>query len=88
MISQVSLLNWRTIVEPNLTNSQKSVLNVIKALGQCTNEEVAIQLDKYPNQTSGRFTELKNKGQIVEVGTKKVNGKTHTIYELAPGEAE
>lgn len=87
-VAQTSLLNWRTIVEPNLTKSQKQVINVLKALGECTNEEVAIQLGKYPNQTSGRFTELKNKGEIVKVGQKIVNGKHHDIYTLAPEEAE
>jgi hypothetical protein len=89
MISQVSLLNWRNIVEPHLTKSQKSVISVMKALDRpCTNEEVALQLGKYPNQTSGRFTELKTKGEIIEAGTKRVNGKVHTMYELAPEEAD
>lgn len=56
-------------VEPNLTELQGEVYQAVRTLGTATNKDVARHLDKYPNETSGRMTELREQGLIEKVDT-------------------
>ena len=63
-MSQPSLLVWGQVVEPNLTKRENEVLAAIEELGETCINEVAVHLDTFPNNISGRFTALKKKGMI------------------------
>ena len=58
-------------VAPTLAGRQREVLKTIAYLGQSTIDFLCIQMDKTPNQISGRFTELKKMGYIADTGQRK-----------------
>ena len=64
-----------------LPKMRRRVLIQISALGRSTIEETALALGKYPNQVSGRFSELREAGHIKQAGNKVVNGRTCAIWE-------
>ena len=64
-----------------LPKMRRRVLIQIRALGKATIEETALALGKYPNQVSGRFSELREAGHIKQAGNKVVNGRTCAIWE-------
>ena len=66
-MSQTSILNYRTLVQPKLTEREKWVLEAIEELAPCSNEQVAEYLGVPVNVTSGRFTGLRNKKHIEKV---------------------
>ncbi len=74
-----SLKTYNEIFEA-LPKMRKQVLIQINALGSATIEETALALGKYPNQVSGRFSELKKAGLIYEVRSKEVNGRTCAVW--------
>lgn len=85
MVSQNSISTYRDHVEPNLSQRQKEVFAVIKMNPEgITIYETALKMDAFPNQVSGRFSELVSKGLIIVTGFKKLNGgKTdHGIWIL------
>lgn len=55
----------------DLSSDQKKVLDTVANFGPITLNEVAEILDKFPNQISGRFTELRNSNRIKIVGRKQ-----------------
>jgi len=64
MIHPNSLSAYAQKILPSLTNAQRDVLTKLDEMMVASNEEVALARGKYPNQTSGRFTELKEAGHI------------------------
>lgn len=54
-----------------LTEDQELVFKVIKKHAPVTCKDVAIRLNKFPNEISGRFTELRKSGEIKIVGRKE-----------------
>lgn len=77
-----SLENWRNDVFPTLKIRQKEVLEAIISLKKCTCEQVAKYMGKYPNQISGRFTELKKAGVIKPIDKIKVGTRSHDVFTL------
>ena len=63
-----------------LPKMRKAVLDKINDLGGATIEETAIALGKYPNQVSGRFSELRKAGLIYEKSSKIANGRTCAVW--------
>lgn len=77
-----SLTVYYNEVLPNLKKSQQEVLKAIEMLNTCTVYQAARYLNKFPNQISGRFTELKEKGIIKVVDTLYQNKRPHNVYKL------
>lgn len=86
-LSQISIDNYLTIVEPKLTKREEWVLEAIEELYPVSAEIVAEHLGVYPNQISGRFTGLKNKGKILKV-FERVNSRGSKVNYWIPKEAE
>lgn len=63
-MSQISIDNYFSEVEPKLTNKESWVLEAIEELYPCTSEMVAEHYGVGINKISGRFTGLRNKGKI------------------------
>lgn len=83
-MSQTSLLVWGRVVEPKLTKRQNQVLAAIEELGETCINEVAIHLDTFPNNISGRFTELKEKKMIEQTDRRRMtNGHLADYYRSA-----
>jgi len=61
-----------------LTGDRKKVFQKIKAKGPISCKQVALQLNKFPNEISGRFTELLEQDKIEITG--KEQG--HRQYEV------
>ncbi len=59
---------------------QLKVLSLID--GQRCTKEIADHLGKFLHQVSGRFSELKASGEIVEVGRKEYDGSKYTVYNV------
>lgn len=76
-----SLEAYKEDILPELTNREQEVYDAIKELKKTTCRDVAIHLHTFPHAISGRFTGLKKKGYIKEVGTKKINGRSHALVE-------
>lgn len=78
-----SIANYHEKVKPELTKKQKEVYDLIKRFGELTSNDVAIYLRVRLNTISGRFSDLKKKRKIQEVGRR--NG--FAIYKVveAPG---
>lgn len=74
-----SLKAYSEILE-KLPKMRRRVLIQIRALGKATIEETALALGKYPNQVSGRFSELRKANLIKQIGSKVVNGKTCAVW--------
>lgn len=77
-----SLEAYRKIYD-SLPKRRKQVLEKIIELGEATIEETALSMNRYPNQISGRFSELRKANLIVERKTKKVNGMTCSVWTQA-----
>ncbi len=75
-----SLKTYSEILD-ELPKMRRRVLIQIRALGKATIEETALALGKYPNQVSGRFSELREAGHIKQAGNKVVNGRTCAMWE-------
>lgn len=82
MIHSNSLTAYALRVLPSLTEAQKTVFRKIAELGIASNEQVALALGKYPNQTSGRFTELRKDGHLELAKT--VNGVDYYRVKSEP----
>jgi predicted transcriptional regulator len=63
-----------------LPKMRRRVLIQIRALGKATIEETALALGRYPNQVSGRFSELRKANLIKQIGSKVVNGKACAVW--------
>ena len=74
-----SLKAYSEILE-KLPKMRRRVLIQIRALGKATIEETALALGRYPNQVSGRFSELRKANLIKQIGNKVVNGKTCAVW--------
>ena len=77
-----SLFAYHQLVQPELTQREQDVLEVIEKLGESTCMEVAKAMGRYPNQISGRFTALKSKGVIIQCGRKRIGETNHDIYKI------
>ncbi len=77
-----SLSAYEAILE-GLPEARRRVLGMIIEKGECTIEECAIALHKWPNQVSGRFTELSRAGIIVQVGNRRVDKRCHAVWKLS-----
>lgn len=82
MIEQMHENSLEAYKSLKLPKARKQVLAVIIHLEKATIEEVAIYLDKYPNQVSGRFTELCKAGIIKDSGAKKVRGRSCAVWSV------
>jgi RNA binding exosome subunit len=65
-LSQISLSNYFTSVEPKLTERESWVYEAIEELAPCTAEMVAEHYGVGVNVVSGRFTGLKKKRKIIK----------------------
>ena len=72
-LNQNSISIYRTVIQPQLTDRQKFVLNYFNDFEEGTGKEIADYLQVPFNQISGRFTELINQGLLEETG-RRVNG--------------
>lgn len=61
-----------------LTGDRKKVYQKIKSEGPISCKKVALQLNKFPNEISGRFTELLEQDMIKITGRKQ----GHRQYEV------
>lgn len=81
MVNPNSVKQYYEKVKPNLTEREQEVLEVIKRYPNgITCYEVAMQLKRFPNQISGRFKPLEDKGFIINTGKK--NG--HDVWKFLP----
>jgi predicted transcriptional regulator len=62
-----SLVKYKEI-KPELRKWQKIVLDCVVKYGEITSKDVAFKLNVQLHKISGRFTELKAKGKIIEIG--------------------
>lgn len=62
----------------SLTDDQEEVLKLVANHGPTTLKDVAEIMGRYPNQVSGRFTELRDQGLIKVVG----RDGNHRVYEV------
>jgi hypothetical protein len=75
-------------VKPSLTKRQSEVLEVLKRFDKLTSFEVSMQLsitqerDVPLNTISGRFSELRDKGLIEDVGRRNIKGNNFTIWQV------
>lgn len=80
-VQQTSIFVWHGHVKPKLSKRQSQVLATIDELGETCINEVADFLGTYPNNISGRFTELKEKGLIKKTDRKLMtNGHWADYY--------
>lgn len=85
MMSQTSLDNYFTKVEPKLTTRESWVLEAIEDLAPVSAEIVAEHLGVFPNVISGRFTGLRKKGKIVKAYD-QVNSRGSKVSYWKPAE--
>lgn len=91
-VAETSLQTFREIVD-SLPARRDKVYRIL-ATGEASINQVAAFLNCFPNQISGRFTELRNLGLIEEAGRRKSpNGKPEKVWRAvtqpqtpAPGE--
>lgn len=76
-----SLIVWYDKVKPKLSEKQSIVLAAIVNLETATIYQVARYLDVFPNQISGRFSELVKKELIQVSGIREESGRPHSIYK-------
>ena len=82
-MNQNSIDAWKEVVEPTLPERQRDVFEVIKKHpGGITGYEVAMILERFPNQISGRFGELVGKGLIILSGEFKHIGNSRTRHGI------
>jgi len=77
-----SLEVWENNVFPSLTKRQQSIINLLQENGPMTMYECAIKLKRFPNQISGRFSELEKKGKIEVVEKVYHEGRPNNVYNL------
>ncbi len=77
-----SLFAYENDILPTLSERQREVVNALRYLGPSTCSEVATHLKTFPHALSGRFTELRKKELIVEIGNKIINNRPHAIWTL------
>jgi hypothetical protein len=53
-----------------LTEDQEAVYQIIKKHGPISCKQTALKMNRFPNEISGRFTELRNQNQIKITGRK------------------
>lgn len=80
-----SLKVYYNEILPNLANKQKEVAEAVEKLNTCTIYQAARHLNKFPNQISGRFTELTRKGVIKVVDVIYQDKRPHSVYALNYG---
>ena len=68
-------------LEPELTEQQEKVFQVIKKHGPITLKGVARRMNKFPNEISGRVTELRNSHRVIEVKQKTSNGNMYSVVD-------
>ncbi len=68
-------------IRSTLTQREEEVLNFIKQFPGFTASEIADKMNKKHNQISGRFKPLKEKGKIIKVGTKIIEGSPNAQWE-------
>jgi len=61
-----------------LTEDQEQVYQIIKKHGPISCKQTAIQMNKFPNEISGRFTELRKNKDLIKIHSIE-NG--HRQYE-------
>ena len=82
-IHENSLKVYREKVGPTLRGRKLQVLEAIKALGgSATIFEIGQHLNLPLNCFSGRLTDLKKSGHIIDSGKKEHHGNEFTIYQL------
>lgn len=81
MIHENSLAAYKEI-QPTLTEREKAVYKVLFLYGELTAWEVSIKMGVTPNQISGRFRPLEDKGFIKNVGKRMINGRSHDIWKV------
>jgi len=69
-------------VQPKISERQGQVLKTVSSLKKCTIYQAASALGVFPNQISGRFTELAKKEILKIVGKKLIDNRPHNIYAL------
>lgn len=77
-----SLFAYHNDVEPELSERQKEVLTSLRYRGPSTCSEIATFLKTFPHAISGRFSELRKKNLVKEIGRKIINNRPHAIWTL------
>ncbi len=69
-----------------LSAMQRTVYDAIKEIQPCSNEDVAVHLGKFPNETIPRIYELRELGVIEFAGTKENprTGRTVSLWRTVP----
>jgi predicted ArsR family transcriptional regulator len=75
-----SLTVYYEKVKPNLTEKQSNIIAALVQMKQGTQYQVARYLGVFPNQISGRFSELVKKGILKIEGTIVIDSRPHSIY--------
>lgn len=70
----------------DLTPMQRRVLNELKKVALASNRDIAQILGKYPNSITGRMKELREKGRVVQAGTKEDPDTGRTVTTWKPAE--
>ena len=81
-VSKNSLTVYYEKVKPKLSEKQGLVIQALVNLEKATQYQVARYLGLFPNQISGRFSELIKKDIIKIDGTLYENDRPHGIYTL------
>jgi len=82
-IHENSLKVYREKIEPKLAGRKLQVLHAISDLGgSATMFEIGQHLNLPLNCFSGRLTDLKKSGHIIESGKKEHHGNEFTVYKL------
>ncbi len=69
-----------------LSAMQRTVYDAIKKLQPCSNEDVAVHLGKFPNETIPRIKELRDLGAVRFAGVKENprTGRPVSLWETTP----
>jgi predicted ArsR family transcriptional regulator len=66
-----------------ITKRQQEVIDAFKSLGMATDNQIANHLKYTVNRVTGRITELRNRGIIIEASTIKSEfGKPNRVCQL------
>lgn len=77
-----SLYVYQKNILPTLSERQKEVLNALRYKGPSTCSEIATYLKTFPHTLSGRFTELRKRNLIKELGNRIINNRPHAIWTI------
>jgi predicted ArsR family transcriptional regulator len=58
------------------------IVELLKARGSVTLDDVCRELKKEPHKVSGRLSELSKSGIIARTNTQEVSGRTLSVYRL------